>query len=58
MSKELIIDMLTSIYEIDIDNCILTPIQFIEQITKAITDKNYYNQLVIDYNNYIEFRQS
>ena len=50
-----VLGMLTNLYEIDIDNCVMTHKQWINQIAMALTYKDYYNELVSDYKEYREF---
>ena len=50
-----VLSMLTNLYEIDIDNCVMTHKQWINQIAMALTYKDYYNELVSDYKEYREF---
>tara|TARA_R110000744_G_scaffold6245_1_gene22038 strand:- start:148 stop:492 length:345 start_codon:yes stop_codon:yes gene_type:complete len=50
-----VLSMLTNLYEIDIDNCVMTHKQWINQIAMALTHKDYYNELVSDYKEYREF---
>ncbi len=39
MSKEEIVEMIIYLYEIDIDNCILKPVDFANEIAEALTNK-------------------
>jgi hypothetical protein len=50
--------MLTNLYEIDIDNCVMTHRQWASQLAMALTYKDYYNELVSDYKEYREFCES
>ena len=41
MNKQEIIDNLTYYYEVDLDNCLMTHKDWIEQVANALTDRDY-----------------
>lgn len=49
-----IIAMLEHYYEIDLDNCAMTHKAWIEELSKALTDTNYLNELILNYNEYLK----
>ena len=57
MTKETIKDMIVYLYEIDLDNCHLKPIDFADEIASALTDKNYLKELTKEYKEYAELRE-
>jgi hypothetical protein len=56
MSKEEIVEMIIYLYEIDIDNCILKPIDFANEIAEALTNKDYLKELIEEYKQYKSLR--
>jgi|DEB0MinimDraft_6_1074348.scaffolds.fasta_scaffold15109_4 uncharacterized protein YsxB (DUF464 family) len=55
-TKELI-ETLTHFYEVDIDNCKMTNETWIEQLAEALTNPEYLNELMQDYNEYLNDRK-
>ncbi len=56
MSKEEIAEMIIYLYEIDIDNCILKPVDFANEIAEALTNKEYLKELKEEYKQYKNLR--
>jgi hypothetical protein len=57
MTQKEIKEMIVYLYEIDIDNCILKPIDFANEIAKALTNKDYLKELTKEYKEYAELRE-
>ena len=51
-----IIDLISHLYETDIDNCIMSHSQWVIEVANALTDKKYLSNLVIEYKVYLEER--
>ena len=49
-------EMIVYLYEIDLDNCLLKPIDFANEIAKALTDKYYLKELTHEYEQYKNLR--
>ena len=56
MNKKDITEMIIYLYEIDIDNCILKPIDFANEIAEALTNKEYLKELKEEYKQYKNLR--
>ena len=56
MNKKDITEMIIYLYEIDIDNCILKPIDFANEIAEALTNKDYLKELIEEYKQYKSLR--
>ena len=57
MTQTEIKEMIVHLYEIDLDNCILKPIDFANEIAKALTNKDYLKELTKEYKEYAELRE-
>jgi hypothetical protein len=57
MTQTEIKEMIVYLYEIDIDNCILKPIDFANEIAEALTNKDYLKELTKEYKEYAELRE-
>jgi hypothetical protein len=57
MTQTEIKEMIVYLYEIDLDNCILKPIDFANEIAKALTNKDYLKELTKEYKEYAELRE-
>ena len=51
-----IVEMITYLYEVDVDNFLMTPEDWIKDIAKAFTDKGLLGRFVGDYKEYLEER--
>jgi len=49
MNKEQIIEMMLYIYEVDLDNCIMTHKAWITEVAEALTDPDYMDYLIKEY---------
>ena len=58
MEKENIIADLIRYYEVDIDNCLMTHKDWIEEIANALTDKEYLNKLKKEVKEYEDERNA
>jgi hypothetical protein len=56
MTQTEIKEMIVYLYEIDIDNCILKPIDFANEIADALTNKHYLKELTEEYKQYKDLR--
>ena len=56
MTQKQITEMIIYLYEIDVDNCILQPIDFANEIADALTNKDYLKELTEEYNYYKQLR--
>jgi hypothetical protein len=56
MTQKEIKEMIVYLYEIDIDNCILKPIDFANEIADALTNKHYLKELTEEYKYYKDLR--
>ena len=56
MTHKEIKEMIIYLYEIDIDNCILQPIDFANEIANALTNKDYLKELIKEYKQYKDLR--
>jgi hypothetical protein len=56
MTKKEIKEMIIYLYEIDLDNCILKPIDFANEIADALTNKDYLKELIKEYKQYKDLR--
>ncbi len=56
MTQKEIKEMIIYLYEIDLDNCILKPIDFANEIANALTDKDYLKELIKEYKQYKDLR--
>lgn len=54
MNEKEIIEMLTHYYEVDLGNCLMTHEQWIAEVAKALTDKDYLKNLQEEYKKYLE----
>lgn len=52
MTHKEIKEMIIYLYEIDLDNCILKPIDFANKIADALTNKDYLKELIKEYKHY------
>mgnify|MGYP003625405254 CR=1 FL=1 len=50
-------ELMTHMFELDIDNCTMTHSQWIAEVAEALTDKNYLSDLVKDYRVYLSERE-
>ena len=57
MTQTEIKEMIVYLYEIDIDNCILKPIDFANEIAEALTNKYYLKELTEEYKQYKDLRE-
>jgi hypothetical protein len=57
MTQTEIKEMIVYLYEIDLDNCILKPIDFANEIAEALTNKDYLKELTKEYKEYAELRE-
>lgn len=57
MSEKEVVDELMHYYEVDIDNCLMSHTDWIKELAKAITDKNYLDKLKEELNIYNEERE-
>ncbi len=51
-TQEEIKEALTFYYEVDLDNCLMTNIDWIEELSKALTDKDYLKNFEVELSNY------
>ena len=56
MTQTEIKEMIVYLYEIDIDNCILKPIDFANEIAQALTNKYYLKELIHEYRQYKDLK--
>jgi hypothetical protein len=56
MTQKEIKEMIIYLYEIDLDNCILKPIDFANEIADALTNKDYLKELIKEYKQYKDLR--
>ena len=56
MTQKQIKEMIVYLYEIDIDNCILKPIDFANEIAEALTNKDYLKELIHEYKQYKDLK--
>jgi len=56
MTQKEIKEMIIYLYEIDLDNCILKPIDFANEIANALTNKDYLKELIKEYKQYKDLR--
>lgn len=56
MTQAEIREMIVYLYEIDLDNCILKPIDFANEIAEALTNKHYLKELINEYEQYKKLR--
>lgn len=56
MNKQEIKEMIIYLYEIDINNCTLSPIDFADEIAEALTNKDYLKELTKEYKEYKQLR--
>jgi hypothetical protein len=56
MTQKEIKEMIIYLYEIDLDNCILKPIDFANEIANALTNKDYLKELIKEYKHYKDLR--
>lgn len=56
MTQTEIKEMIVYLYEIDLDNCILKPIDFANEIADALTNKDYLKELTEEYKQYKDLR--
>ena len=52
-----VIQLMTHMFELDIDNCTMTHSQWIAEVAEALTDKNYLSDLVKEYRVYLSERE-
>ncbi len=52
-----IIAKMEHFYELDLDNCIMSHKQWIEELAKALTDPDYLSNFLKDYKGYLEERE-
>tara|TARA_B110000977_G_C10911703_1_gene429536 strand:+ start:511 stop:900 length:390 start_codon:yes stop_codon:yes gene_type:complete len=52
-----VIQLMTHMFELDIDNCTMTHSQWIAEVAEALTDKNYLSDLVKEYREYLSDRE-
>jgi len=53
MDKSQIIDMLKHLYEVDLDNCLMTHEMWIDMVAEALTNKNYLDELIDEHIKYL-----
>jgi hypothetical protein len=58
MNEQEIIDMFTHFYEVDMQNCLMTHADWIEEVAKALTDKEYLNKMRAEYKTYLKMIKS
>ncbi len=51
-TQEEIKEALIFYYEVDLDNCLMTNIDWIEELSKALTDKDYLKNFEVELSNY------
>ena len=56
MKHKEIKEMIIYLYEIDLDNCILKPIDFANEIANALTNKDYLKELIKECKQYKDLR--
>jgi hypothetical protein len=56
MTQTEIKEMIVHLYEIDLDNCILKPIDFANEIAEALTNKYYLKELIHEYKQYKDLK--
>ena len=56
MTQTEIKEMIVYLYEIDLDNCILKPIDFANEIAEALTNKHYLKELIHEYKQYKDLK--
>jgi hypothetical protein len=56
MTQTEIKEMIVHLYEIDLDNCILKPIDFANEIAEALTNKHYLKELIHEYKQYKDLK--
>jgi len=56
MTKKEITEMLVNLYEVDLDNCLMTHEMWIEMVADALTNKDYLNELIIIHKEYLNER--
>ncbi len=56
MTQKEIKEMIIYLYEIDLDNCILKPIDFANEIANALINKDYLKELIKEYKQYKDLR--
>lgn len=54
MSNKEIVEMLTHLYEVDINNCAMNDTLWIDEVAKALTDPEYLNKLKVEHKEYVE----
>jgi len=57
MNKKEIIDMLIHLYEVDINNCVMTHEMWIEAIAEALTNPEYLSTVRKEYQEYVDVRE-
>jgi len=55
MTRAEIKEALIHYYEIDLNNCLFNSKDWVNELSKALTDKEYLNKFKEEYKNYIEF---
>ena len=51
MKQNEILEIIIHLYDIDIDNCLLSSRDWAIELSKALTDKNYLNELIKEHKN-------
>lgn len=56
MTQKEIKEIIIFLYEIDLNNCILKPVDFANEIANALVNKDYLKELIKEYKQYKELR--
>jgi len=56
MSKQEIIEILKHFYELDLDNCVMSHEQWINEVAEAATEPDYINKKIKEHKEYLAER--
>ena len=51
MKQNEILETIIHLYDIDVDNCLLSSMDWAIELSKALTDNNYLNELIKEHKN-------
>tara|TARA_R110002124_G_scaffold214261_1_gene380326 strand:+ start:1082 stop:1258 length:177 start_codon:yes stop_codon:yes gene_type:complete len=54
MKQNEILETIVHLYEIDIDNCLMTNKRWAIELSKALTDNNYLKELIKEHKEYVD----